>query len=92
MITKGRQHLLIRFCHNGRDSKMDLDPISCTGSRLIWGVSGPNFVHHYTHPDSRPHTLGYRKLGKPCELVKVATITAFGPSLAMLLSSYGKPL
>ncbi|KAK7350176.1 hypothetical protein VNO77_08401 [Canavalia gladiata] len=36
--------------------------------------------------------IGYRKLEKPCELGKVGTDTAFGPSLAMLSSSYGKLL
>ncbi|KAK7315106.1 hypothetical protein VNO77_33638 [Canavalia gladiata] len=34
--------------------------------------------------------IGHRKLEKPCELGKVGTDTAFGPSLAMLLSSYGR--
>ncbi|KAK7324102.1 hypothetical protein VNO77_27624 [Canavalia gladiata] len=30
VCIKGRQHLLIRFCHNGRDSKGDLESLSCT--------------------------------------------------------------
>ncbi|KAK7323984.1 hypothetical protein VNO77_27493 [Canavalia gladiata] len=43
VCIKGRQYLLISFCHNGRDSKGDLESLSCTGSRLIWEISGPNF-------------------------------------------------
>ncbi|KAK7323980.1 hypothetical protein VNO77_27484 [Canavalia gladiata] len=44
VCIKGRQYLLISFCHNGRDNKGDLESLSCTGSRLIWEISGPNFI------------------------------------------------